>query len=180
MGVRLGLERLAKGELEGSAQPDEGAVGGLAVVQPELAVLVDDEGVLACSQAARGEGGLLTPPSRDGAGLRAPETEWSGIETSLCSEKRPSEAVEWRLKEIQWRSLSVRWLDHDSSMIAGEWIIIACADSGYFALQIGQCVLTALDPSGCIQRCRHCRCTYFTVPVHWHRLSSGLPWHPDS
>ena len=33
--------------------------------------------------------------------LRAPETEWSGIETSLCSEKRPSEAVEWRLKEIQ-------------------------------------------------------------------------------
>mmetsp|Transcript_37541 Transcript_37541/g.82576 ORF Transcript_37541/g.82576 Transcript_37541/m.82576 type:complete len:202 (-) Transcript_37541:725-1330(-) len=96
----------------------------------------------------------------------SPETEWSGMTTSLCSVKRPSEAVLCCAKLTQCRSLSVLWLDHDSRSTAGGRIIIACAFSGYLSLQMGQCVLTAEDPSGCIQRCKQLRWTYLTEPVH--------------
>mgnify|MGYP006888863188 CR=1 FL=1 len=78
------------------------------------------------------------------------------------------------------RSRSARWLDHDSSSSAGGRIIIACAFSGYRALQIEQCVLTADDPSGWIQRCKQLRCTYLTEPMHWHGLISGWSAAPDA
>ena len=73
-----------------------------------------------------------------------------------------------------------RWLDHDSSSSAGGRIIIAWAFSGYFALQIEQCVLTADEPSGWIQRWRQLRCTNWTEPWHMHGLISGLSGAPAS
>mmetsp|Transcript_24476 Transcript_24476/g.49676 ORF Transcript_24476/g.49676 Transcript_24476/m.49676 type:complete len:212 (-) Transcript_24476:712-1347(-) len=110
----------------------------------------------------------------------SPDTEWSGMTTSLCSVNRPSDAVLWLAKLTQCLSRSARWLDHDSSSNAGGRIIIACAFSGYFALQMEQCVLTAEEPSGCIHRCRQLRCTNFTEPWHWHGLISGLSASPGS
>ena len=83
-------------------------------------------------------------------------------------------------KLTQWRSLSERWLDHDSSSSAGGRIIMACAFSGYRVLQIGQCVFTADEPSGCIHRCRQFMCTNLTEPVHWHRLMRGSSLQPCS
>ena len=100
--------------------------------------------------------------------------------TSLWSVKRPSAAVPWAAKLTQCFRFCERWLDHDSSSSAGGRIIIACAFSGYFALQIEQCVLTADEPSGWIQRWRQLRCTYLTEPAHWHGLISGLPTWPSS
>ena len=63
---------------------------------------------------------------------------------------------------------------------AGGRVILACAFSGYFALQIEQCVLTADEPSGWIQRCRQLRCTNWTEPWHMHGLISGLSGAPAS
>ena len=62
-----------------------------------------------------------------------------GYDHVLCSVKRPSEAVLWLAKLTQCLSCSA-WLDHDSSSSAGGRIIIACAFSGYRALQMEQCV----------------------------------------
>jgi len=91
-----------------------------------------------------------------------------------------SEAVLWLAELTQCLRRSARWLDHDSRSSAGGRIIIACAFSGYLALQMEQCVLTADEPSGWIQRCRQLRCTNLTEPWHMHGLISGLPGSPAS